>query len=144
MPEISRSALLPYPPEFVYDIVNGVEAYPRFLPWCGDSRVEQHGDTQMQAAILIRRAGIRQWFRTHNRMVPGRSIDMDLVDGPFRELHGHWNFLPLDDRGCKIELALKFEFKAGLAARLIGPAFTRIANTLVDAFCQRAHDLHGR
>ena len=144
MPEISRSALLPYSPEFVYDIVNGVEAYPEFLPWCGDSRVEQQSDTEMQAAIQIRRAGIRQWFRTHNHMQPGRSIDMQLVDGPFRQLHGQWKFRPLDSRGCKIELVLAFEFKAGLASTLIGPAFTRIANTMVDSFCQRAHQLHAR
>ena len=144
MPEISRSALLPYPAEFVYDIVNEVGAYPDFLPWCGDSKVEQQSDTTMQAAIQIRRAGIKQWFRTRNKMVPGKSIDMELVDGPFRQLHGQWKFLPLDDRGCRIELALQFEFKAGLAARMIGPVFTRIANTMVDSFCQRAHDLHGR
>lgn len=144
MPRISRSALLPYPPEFVYDIVNGVEAYPDFLPWCGDTRVEQQGETSMLAAIQIHRAGINQWFRTRNRMVPGKSIDMELIDGPFRQLHGQWTFQPLDGRGCKIELTLEFEFKAGLAARLIGPAFTRIANTMVDSFCQRAHDLNGR
>jgi len=144
VPEISRSALLPYPAAFMYDIVNAVEAYPEFLPWCGDSRVEQCSDTTMEAAIQIRRAGINQWFRTRNRMTPGQSIDMDLVDGPFRRLHGQWKFQPLDERGCKIELVLDFEFKAGLAAKLIAPAFTRIANTMVDSFCQRAHELHGR
>lgn len=128
----------------MYDIVNAVEAYPEFLPWCGNSKVEQQSPTAMEAAIQIRRAGINQWFRTRNRMVPGESIDMDLVDGPFERLHGQWRFLPLDKHGCKIELSLEFEFRAGFAARLIAPAFTRIADTLVDSFCRRAHDLHGR
>lgn len=144
MPEISRSALLPYPPRFVYDIVNSVEDYPEFLPWCGDARIEQQDDTAMQAAIQIRGAGLKQWFKTRNSMVPGESIEMQLVDGPFRQLHGRWKFRPLENSGCKIELELKFEFKAGLAGKLISPAFTRIANTMVDSFCQRAHQLHGR
>jgi ribosome-associated toxin RatA of RatAB toxin-antitoxin module len=143
VPEISRSALLPYPPLFIYDIVNGVEEYPEFLPWCGDARIERQDDTALQAAIQIRGAGLNQWFRTRNSMVPGESIEMQLVDGPFRKLHGKWEFKPLDNSGCKIELALDFEFKAGLA-RLISPAFTRIANTMVDSFCQRAHELHGK
>lgn len=128
----------------MYDIVNAVEAYPEFLPWCGGARVEQDGDSVMEAAIQIRGAGLNQWFRTRNSMVPGESIEMQLVDGPFRKLRGHWKFLPLENSGCRIELLLEFEFKAGLAAKLIAPAFTRIANTMVDSFCQRAHQLHGK
>ena len=128
----------------MYDIVNSVEAYPEFLPWCGDARIEQHEDSTMRAAIQIRGAGMNQWFRTRNSMVPGKSIEMQLVDGPFRKLHGKWKFRPLENSGCKIELVLSFEFKAGLAGKLISPAFTRIANTMVDSFCQRAHELHGK
>jgi len=128
----------------MYDIVNTVEAYPEFLPWCGDARVEQQGDSAMEAAIQIRGAGLNQWFRTRNSMVPGESIEMQLVDGPFRRLRGHWKFQPLENSGCRIELLLDFEFKAGLAAKLIAPVFTRIANTMVDSFCQRAHELHGK
>ena len=66
------------------------------------------------------------------------------MDGPFKQLRGHWSFTPLDSDGCKIELLLAFEFKRGLAAAVIAPAFTRIANTLVDSFCQRAQDLYGK
>jgi ribosome-associated toxin RatA of RatAB toxin-antitoxin module len=142
VPEIMRSALLPYPPEFVYDIVNRVDAYPEFLPWCGGAGIDRADDTSMLASIKISGAGLNQWFRTQNRMIPGESIEMQLVEGPFKRLHGNWRFVPLDDAGCRIELALEFDFKAGLASALIRPAFTRIANTLVDSFCARAHQLH--
>jgi ribosome-associated toxin RatA of RatAB toxin-antitoxin module len=144
VPEISRSALLPYPAAFMYDLVNAVDAYPEFLPWCGGARIEQQTDTTMEAAIQIRVAGLDQWFKTRNNMVPGESIDMQLVEGPFKKLRGQWKFLQLEETGCRIELMLEFEFKAGLAAKLIAPAFTRIANTMVDSFCQRAHELHGK
>jgi len=144
VPEISRSALLPYPSVFMYDLVNAVDAYPEFLPWCGGARIEQQADTTMEAAIQIRVAGLNQWFRTRNAMIPGEAIEMQLVEGPFEKLRGRWKFLPLEESGCRIELLLEFEFKAGLAARLIAPAFTRIANTMVDSFCQRAHELHGK
>jgi len=128
----------------MYDIVNRVEAYPEFLPWCGGARLHYEDETSLEASIMIKLAGVEQWFKTRNSMVPGESIEIMLLDGPFKHLHGHWRFIPLDDAGCKIELLLGFEFKRGLAAAVIAPAFTRIANTMVDSFCQRARDLHGQ
>ncbi len=144
MPEISRSALLPYPAQFMYDIVNQVESYPEFLPWCGGARLHQADATSMEASIQISAAGLNQWFKTRNTMIPGESIEIQLVDGPFKRLQGCWHFIPLADEGCKIELVLQFEFKRGLAAAVIAPAFTRIANTMVDSFCERARDLNDR
>ena len=143
MPVISRSALLPYSATVMYDIVNHVEAYPEFLPWCGGARLHQADETSMEASIQISVAGLDQWFKTRNSMVAGESIEITLVDGPFKQLHGQWQFTPLDDEGCKIELVLTFEFKRGLAAAVIAPAFTRIANTMVDSFCERARELYG-
>jgi len=142
--EIKRSALLPYPARFMYDIVNEVESYPDFLPWCGGAEIHQVDNTSMQASVLIQAAGFNHWFRTRNVLVPGESIELKLVDGPFRELEGHWRFTSIDSEGSKIELALEFEFKRGLAGAIIAPVFTRIANTLVDSFCDRARELHER
>ena len=140
MPEIRRSALMPYPVQFMYDIVNDVESYPEFLPWCGDVKINQLDNTSMEASILMRGAGLNHWFTTRNSMVPGQSIEMELVEGPFSKLEGLWSFTPIDTEGCKIELMLQFEMKQGLASTLIAPAFSRIANTMVDSFCERARD----
>lgn len=144
MPEIIRSALLPYPAKFMYELVNRVEAYPEFLPWCGGARIIQEDENSMEAAIQMSGAGMNQWFKTRNRMVPDESIAMSLVEGPFKRLEGHWTFTPIDNEGCKIELVLQFEFKRGLASALIAPAFTRIANSMVESFCDRARNLHER
>ncbi|MBT8433526.1 MAG: type II toxin-antitoxin system RatA family toxin [Gammaproteobacteria bacterium] len=144
MPEIRRSALMPYPVEFMYDIVNDVDSYPEFLPWCGGVKINQLDNSSMEASILMRGAGLNHWFKTRNSMVPAQSIAIELVEGPFSKLEGIWSFTPIDSDGCKIELMLQFEMKKGLASALIAPAFSRIANTMVDSFCQRARDLNER
>ena len=142
MPEIRRSAILPYPPSTLYALVNDVEAYPEFLPWCGGARIVARDANSMDASILIERAGLSQWFTTRNRLVADESIEMELLDGPFEQLHGRWRFEALADDGCRIELVLRFEMKRGLAAAMIAPAFRKIAGTLVDSFCARARELH--
>ncbi len=144
MPEICRSALLPYPAEFMYRLVNDAAAYPEFLPWCGGVEIHHEDDESMDASIRMKAPGINSRFRTRNRMVPGKSIDIDLVDGPFEQLRGHWRFTALAGDGCKIELKLKFEVKRSLGAALLAPAFNRIANTMVESFCKRARETHDR
>lgn len=144
MAEIRRSAILPYPPNFMYTLVNDVEAYPQFLPWCGDAKILARAPDSMDASIMIERAGLSQWFTTRNRLVANESIEMELLDGPFERLHGLWRFNSLAGAGCKVELVLNFEMKRGLASAIIAPAFRKIANTLVDSFCERAKELHER
>ena len=135
---------MPYPVQFMYDIVNDVDSYPEFLPWCGGVKIHQLDNTSMEASILMHGAGLNHWFKTHNSMVPGQSIEMELVEGPFSKLDGLWSFTSIDSDGCKIELMLQFEMKQGLASTLIAPAFSRIANTMVDSFCERARDQYER
>jgi ribosome-associated toxin RatA of RatAB toxin-antitoxin module len=128
----------------MYDIVNDVENYPEFLPWCGGVRIDHADRHSLQAAILMQAAGLDHWFTTANRMRPGESIDISLVDGPFKQLQGNWRFTAIEDEACKIELILQYEIKHNLAAAVISPAFSRIANTMVDSFCKRARDLDDR
>jgi ribosome-associated toxin RatA of RatAB toxin-antitoxin module len=142
MPEIKRSALMPYPAGVMYDIVNDVERYPEYLPWCGGVKLHESQETSMEASILMRAAGLNHWFKTRNRMVPGKSIEISLVEGPFSQLEGSWRFTPIDTDGCKIELLLQFEIHNSLAAVVIKPAFSRIANTMVESFCTRASQLY--
>jgi ribosome-associated toxin RatA of RatAB toxin-antitoxin module len=135
---------MPYPAQFMYDIVNDVDSYPEFLPWCGGVKIHQLDNSSMEASILMHGAGLNHWFKTRNSMVPGQSIEMELVEGPFSKLEGRWSFTPIDSEGCKIELRLLFEMKQGLASTLIAPAFSRIGNTMVDSFCDRARDQYER
>ena len=91
----------------------------------------------------LAKGGISQQFSTHNRLVPGKSIEMRLVEGPFSQLHGLWEFKALGEKACKISLDLTFDYAGPLVKATLGPLFTQAANTMVDAFCQRAKQLHG-
>ncbi|GLK91060.1 type II toxin-antitoxin system RatA family toxin [Pseudomonas turukhanskensis] len=140
---IQRSALLPYPAKALYDLVNDVANYPAFLPWCASTTVIEHTDTLMRASLQVAKGGISQQFVTRNTLVPGQSIEMNLEEGPFTELHGVWQFKALTDKACKISLDLSFEYSGQLVRATLGPLFNQAANTLVDAFCQRAKQLYG-
>ena len=144
MPDIKRSALMPYPAAFMYSVVNDVEAYPEFLPWCGGAKIHARDAEFMDASIRIQRAGFERWFRTRNRMTEGESIEISLVDGPFENLEGRWRFVPLGEEACRVELELHFRMKAGIGSAIMATAFTRIADTMVDSFCERARQLEQR
>lgn len=140
---IQRSALLPYPAQALYDLVNDVASYPEFLPWCSASEVLESSEAQMRASLTVAKGGISQRFITRNQLVPGESIVMELEQGPFRQLHGVWHFKALTDKACKISLDLSFDYDGPLIKATLGPLFNQAANTMVDAFCQRAKQLHG-
>jgi ribosome-associated toxin RatA of RatAB toxin-antitoxin module len=140
---IQRSALLPYPAQALYDLVNDVASYPQFLPWCSASEVLESSESEMRATLTVAKGGISQQFTTRNRLVPGKSMDMQLVNGPFSKLHGVWEFKALGDKACKISLDMTFDYAGPLVKATLGPLFTQAANTMVDAFCQRAKQLYG-
>lgn len=140
---IQRSALLPYPAQALYDLVNDVASYPAFLPWCSQADVMEVSAEHMRAALTIAKAGVSQRFVTLNSLRPGERIEMQLQEGPFTQLHGIWDFKALNDKACKISLDLSFDYSGPLVKATLGPLFNQAANTLVDAFCQRAKQLHG-
>jgi len=133
---------MPFSAETMYEIVNDVAAYPSFLPWCGGSKIMAEEDTTMDASVLIKKGKLNYWFSTRNQLVKNQSIDMQLIDGPFKTLEGTWRFKSLDANSCKIELDLEFEFSLGLASSLLTPIFSQIANTMVDSFCARAFEVN--
>lgn len=140
---IQRSALLPYPAQALFDLVNDVASYPQFLPWCQGSEVLESSERQMRATLKVGRAGISQQFTTCNVLVPSESITMRLERGPFRSLHGVWTFQALSEQACKITLDLSFEYSGALVKATLGPLFNQAATTMVEAFCQRARQLYG-
>ncbi len=146
MKSVHKSVLIWYSAEEMFGLVSDVAAYPRFLPWCDQARVLQQDEAGMQAEVGIAFAGIRQSFTTRNAHVPGRQIDLALVDGPFSHLEGHWRFTPVGEpgeRACKVELTLDYAFRSATLASLVGPVFDKIAGSLVDAFVKRAEQVFG-
>ncbi|HYD75610.1 type II toxin-antitoxin system RatA family toxin [Ramlibacter sp.] len=146
MKSVHRSVLIWYSAQEMFSLVTDVEQYPKFLPWCDRAQVLEEDPTGMKAEIGIAFAGIRQSFTTRNEHVPGRQVGMKLVEGPFSNLDGRWNFLPVgneDTRACKVELDLNYGFQSGALAAVVGPVFDRIAANLVDAFVKRAEHVYG-
>ncbi len=140
---IQRSALLPFPAPALYALVNDVARYPEFLPWCAAASVLEETPELMRAGLTVAKGSISQRFVTRNTLTPGTSIEMNLEEGPFSQLHGIWQFKALGDKACKISLDLTFDYAGPLVKATLGPLFTQAANPLVDAFCQRAKQLHG-
>ncbi len=143
MPVVKKSALVHYSARQMYDLVADMESYPGFLPWCSGATVVSRDEDSVCGRIEVARLGIRQAFTTRNRFEVGRSMDIELVDGPFRRLTGGWEFVPLGEDACKVELELDFEFSGGLLDKAFGVVFSQIANTMVDAFCKRADAVYG-
>jgi ribosome-associated toxin RatA of RatAB toxin-antitoxin module len=143
MPSVNRSALIGYSAESMFDLVNDVEAYSGFLPGCSDTRIVKQTEDSMEAALLIQKAGVKQWFTTSNTLERGKSIEMKLLDGPFKMLSGGWRFIELSEQACKIELDLKFEFSNKIVELAFGKVFNAIANNMVQAFTERAKEVYG-
>ncbi|WP_455200903.1 type II toxin-antitoxin system RatA family toxin [Kaarinaea lacus] len=143
MTTINKSALVAYEASDMFSIVDDIDSYPDFLPWCGAASVESRRDDEVQASIQISHSGINKSFTTRNRLQKDKMIEMQLVDGPFKHLHGFWQFKKLGDSGCKVTLDLEYEFANKLLSLAIGPVFGQIAGSLVDAFCKRADELYG-
>lgn len=126
----------------MFALVEQVENYPQFLPWCGGVRVAERTGQDLTATLSINYHGIKQQFTTKNTNQPPHLMQMKLVDGPFRQLSGCWKFTELRADACKIEFDLNYEFSSKLLEHLIGPVFGKIANSFVDSFCARAEVLY--
>lgn len=142
MPQISRTALVPYSAEQMYQLVNDVKSYPQFLPGCSGSRILDESASQMMAAVDVSKAGISKTFTTRNILVSNQSIIMQLVDGPFRKLMGGWKFTPIGDDACRIEFQLDFEFTNKLIELAFGRVFKELAGNMVQAFTVRAKEVY--
>ena len=143
MRKVNKSALVPYSAADMYALVNDVERYPEFLPWCRGSKVLSHTETEMRASLELAGGGFHKTFTTLNSLQPGSAITITLVDGPFKHLEGRWHFTDLDGQGSKVILDMEFEFKNSMLDLMAGPVFHEICNSLVDAFIRRAKSLHG-
>ena len=141
MPSIERSALIPVPAADVYALVNDVEQYPAFLPWCSHAEVVSKSETEVVARIDIAVRGRRETLVTRNRLTPTSTIALEMAEGPFRRFEGRWRFTPLGHTGCRVDLEVSFELANRLAGTFAAAFLNRIADRVVDAFAGRARDV---
>lgn len=140
---VQKSALVKFSAQQMFDLVDNIEAYPQFLPWCSGSRVLKREGNVVEGQIEIAKAGFHKSFTTRNLIDPGGRITISLLDGPFKSLEGVWNFLPLREDASKISLDLEFEIASTFASLAFGPVFNQICNTMVSSFTQRAKAIYG-
>ena len=143
MQSSKKSVLVPYSAAEMFELVDRVEVYPEFLPWCGGAHVIETHEGGKTARIDIDYHGVRAHFTTDNANQPAESIVVTLKDGPFRHLHGQWRFTALAADACKVEFELAYEFATHLLEKIVGPVFGHFANTLIDAFVRRAEAVYG-
>ena len=141
---VEKIVLVPHTAEQMFNLVDRVEEYPKFLPWCGGGVVNDMQGTTMHATLHIDYHHIKQHFSTENKRNPPLQIDIKLLDGPFKHLDGSWRFIPLNEEACKIDFRLHYEFSSKLLEKLVGPVFSHIANSFVDAFIQRAEKVYAK
>ena len=140
---VQKSVLIGYSAAKMYALVDDVESYPQFLPWCSGAEVRLLDPHKAVATIHVNYHGLHLNFTTQNRMEPGALIEMKLVSGPFKHLDGFWRFVPLAENACKIEFQLSYILSGKLVEKLAGPVFNHIANTFVETFVKRALAVYG-
>lgn len=138
MAQVNKSVLVEHPAEAMFALVDQVEDYPVFLPWCGGAEVKWRDEQTTVATIHIDYMGVKQSFTTENSKQAPSEMNLSLQDGPFSHLQGHWRFHALSESACKIEFALNYTFSSRVLETLLNPVFSHITNTFVDAFVSRA------
>lgn len=127
----------------MFVLVDDVEAYPEFLPWCNSARVVSRSGEYVEATLALQKGALRKTFTTRNRNREFESIELNLVEGPFSHLSGGWSFKDLGEEGCKVSLELEFEFRSRAADLMFGAFFEEVCNALIDAFSKRAAQVYG-
>ena len=142
MAKVEKSVLVPYSAAQMYALVDAVERYSEFLPWCGGTSLIARTETLTEATIHINYHHVKQSFTTVNTKTFPSLMVISLKDGPFSHLTGAWQFKALSEQACKIEFTLNYEFANQLLEKIISPVFNHIANTFVDAFVERAEKVY--
>lgn len=142
MARVSRSALVPFSSEQMFDLINNIEAYPEFMTGCSAAEILNADETSVEARLTLSVSGIEQSFVTRNELLPPKEMKMHLVEGPFSSFEGVWRFESLEDKGCKVGFDLDFSFNNPLLRMTAGPMLEKIASQQVDALCERANKIY--
>ena len=144
LPTVQRRAHVPYSAEQMFDLVNDVESYPKFLHWCNSARIDARQGSTIEATLEIGVLGFQQSFRTRNILRRPEQIAIELVSGPFRRLRGEWQFVPAATSGTDVSLSLRFEVTLSPFGAVFAKVFEELAGAQMDAFIERAGKVYGR
>lgn len=137
MREIRRDAIVPHSADRMYELIERVEDYPQFLPWCLGTQLIERSESVVKATVEVGVRDLRVRVTTHNEKRAPEFMVIHLQGGSFRHFQGQWQLRPLGPGGCHILFALQFEL-AMRAEALAGRLIEHAADRMVDAFVQRA------
>jgi len=143
MPEVSRQLTVPYTTEQMYALVNTIEDYPEFLPWCTGSEIISRNEDEVLARVEVSAAGFHKSFTTRNLLQKNKMMEIRLVDGPFKHLEGFWRFDQIENGHCRVSFDLEFEFAGHFLDFAFSAVFQQMASTFIDAFHERAKEKYG-
>jgi len=136
--ELHRTVIVSYTPAQMFKLVADVERYPEFVPWCADAQLLARDADELTGRLEMAMGPLTGGLTTRNHLDPPEAMTMELVEGPFSELHGDWRFKPLGDAGCQVDLHMRFAFSNPVKDLVLGAAFEQTCSRLVDAFVARA------
>ena len=142
MREMHRNALVPYSAEQMFDLIEGVEHYPKFLPWCTRTQLLERTDAIVAATVEVGFRDLHVRVTTRNEKRRPEWMLIQMQDGSFRHFLGEWKLAPLGTLGSRIDFTLRYEL-ALHAEKLAGPLIDHAANQMVDAFVRRAEAVYG-
>jgi ribosome-associated toxin RatA of RatAB toxin-antitoxin module len=138
--EITRSVLVPYSAEAMFDLIEQAECYPSFLPWCTAAEIVERSEDWVAARLEFSYLKLRFAMRTRNPKRRPEWLQVRMVEGPFSRFHGDWRLVPLADQGCKVTFNLSYQPSETLFDRFATAALDRIFGSVVEAFVKRAEE----
>ena len=143
MSRLQQELVVPYRVELMYQLVNAIEAYPEFLPWCNGATMHYCSEELVKATIYVAKGPIKYSFTTENNLQKNELININYVQGPFKYLQGCWHFTQLTGNNSKVSLELDYKFSNKLIELAVAPIFNAMHNNLIDCFYQRARQVYG-
>src|SRR6185295_15740037 len=124
MPQVNKTLLVPFTAQQMYALINDIESYPEFLPWCKSAIIHTRVESRLEATLCIGKGLVTQTISTLNTMIPGRQIKMQYAAGPFKSCAGSWDFIENENhKQCQVAFAINYEFSNSFAAMSIEPVF---------------------
>ncbi len=143
MHSFEESRVLPCSAKDMYNAVMDIEAYPDFLPWVTGAKILTRGEDELSAELVAELAGVRYSFKTVDRFMPGKLVEIRLLDGPFKILESLWSFEQLGEDSCRVHFSIEFEFKNMMLDMVASPVFSVVCRSMVHAFEKRVTAIKG-
>ena len=149
MPQFETTRRVKHAASEMFDLVADVKAYPRFVPLCRGLTVRRRDTLPDGREVLVAEMTVAYKFMQESftsRVVlnrPDNVIDVEYLDGPFKEMRNRWSFTPVDDHTTDVHFDIHYEFKSRTLATVMGSVFDRAFRRFASAFEEQADKVYG-